>query len=208
MRTERTLRVDLVEGTPGPSLLMARAYSASVAAFVLRTPIRWVFVLSSVGVVFPLPVRFYLAGKGAQMVAIGVAIGMVLLVVTVALSLAFVTLLWSLFYMYRRATRPSWVWVATRGSSTAALWAEKDHKTGNLYVRFWGSFPGGIGGAVLHEMIRWADERDLTVDLHARTDSLTAMYARLGFLPCDETDFRGRPLLRRAPKTGLASRDG
>lgn len=196
MRTEREARVALVGAAPGPAGLMARAYAASAAALLLRThlvvlvalgPLLTGGVIAHAYFTYALPV-----GVVMVMLSFGLAVW--------APAFALVALAWVVVTGVRRAVKPSLVWVATRGWSTAAVWAEYDRATDGLYARFWGAFPSGVGGVAARAFLDHVDEHGLTVGAHARTKRLAARYKRAGFVETDEKDVLGRRLLLRPPQ--------
>ena len=200
MRTERRPRVSLIEGGPGPTSMMARAYAATVAGLLFRTNLRWLFVPLPVLVVLPPPVLAYRDGASAAVVVQVLALCVLALAPAFVVVVELTTILWAAAYMVRRATRPSIVCIATRGWSTAAVWAERDRATGCTYIRLWASFPGHVGGAAARRFLQYADMNGLTVTAHARTDCLADRYLRAGFEHTGQTCMGGRPLLLRAPR--------
>ena len=205
MRTDRPPRVVLVERAPGPAVLMARAYIASVAALVLRTPLRWGFFVGAAAVTAWVPAWLAMLDADAPVVAVGVVVGVFVGLATVVAMLVSATLVWSLFYMVRRRLRPSRVWVATRGWFTAVVWAEQVDPSGTLHARFWGAFPGGLGHHAARAFLDHLDEHGITARAYPRTRALESLYARWGFIRDGAVDCRGRPRMVRYPETRTGS---
>lgn len=200
MKTEGAPRVVLIEGAPGPPLLMARAYAATVAGLLLRTPLRWIFVAMTVSVALVAPAMAYVDGAPVRVAAQLLVLGVVAMVPSFVVIVELTTIVWAAGYAVRRAIRPSVVCIATHGWSTAAVWAEQNRATGDTHIRLWASFPGHVGGVAALRFLRHADDNGLTVTAHARTDSLADLYVRSGFERTGRACPGGRPLMRRVPQ--------
>lgn len=200
MSPDRPLvRVTLIDHAPGPIVVMARAYVASSAALLLRTPLRWLLLACMVAVASIAPLTLALHHAPLHVVAWWVAAGLAFGVASGVMTFAVAATAWSLYYMGRRARRASLVWVAARGCSTAVVWAERRDPTGPVMLRLWGSFPGGLGADAGRAALAHLDEHSITAHAYPRTAELESLYARSGFARTGATDLFGVPLLARSP---------